>query len=230
MQPPWASSRLRPRLQGRLTQFPAGFRRLVRQRGMRHENGSDVRAARIVSRSTYNRILVTTFGGSRTVVVDDAGNLIIDSPPAFRGPPSRLAALLHVRADFSPPIRRRFPLRGSLRLSLPLSLHGRGGTKGRYRASQRGLRAFHFADIPTPLPIQNKTKEVYVMFSINLDSASLALDACANTSALVRQRFSSTSATVIALLLKTPPPQSVTGSALLPQHLAVNRPLPWGSA
>jgi len=68
------------------------------------------------------------------------------------------------------------------------------------------------------------------MFSINLDSASLALDACANTSALVRQRFSSTSATVIALLLKTPPPQSVTGSALLSQHLADRRPLPWGSA
>jgi hypothetical protein len=92
------------------------------------------------------------------------------------------------------------------------------------------LRAFHFADISTPLPIQIKTKEVYVMFSINLDSASLAPDACANTSALVRQRFSSTSATVIALLLKTPPPQSVTGSALLSQHHAVSRPQPWGSA
>lgn len=51
------------------------------------------------------------------------------------------------------------------------------------------------------------------MFSLNLNlnSASLALDACANTSALVRQRF------------------SVTGSALLSQHLAVNRSLPWGS-
>lgn len=68
------------------------------------------------------------------------------------------------------------------------------------------------------------------MFSINLNSASLALDAGANTSALVQQRFSGTSATVIALLLKTPPPQSVTGSALLSQHLAANRPLPWGSA
>ena len=124
----------------------------------------------------------------------------------------------------------RLPLRGWLRPSLPLSLHGQGGAKGRYRPSQRGLRACGFADIPTPLPIQNKTKEVYVMFSINLESASLALDASANTSALVRQRFSSTSATVIALLLKTPPPQSVTGSALPSQHLAANRPLPWGSA
>jgi hypothetical protein len=74
------------------------------------------------------------------------------------------------------------------------------------------LRAFHFADISTPLPIQIETKEVYVMFSINLDSASLALDACANTSALVRQRF------------------SATGSALLSQHLTVNHSLPRGSA
>jgi hypothetical protein len=68
------------------------------------------------------------------------------------------------------------------------------------------------------------------MFSINLDSASLAPDACANTSALVRQRFSSTSATVIALVPATPNPQPVTGSALLSQHLAFNRSLPWRSA
>jgi hypothetical protein len=68
------------------------------------------------------------------------------------------------------------------------------------------------------------------MFSINLDSASLAPDACANTSALVRQRFSSTSATVIALVPATPNPQPVTGSALPSQHLAFNRSLPWRSA
>jgi hypothetical protein len=102
--------------------------------------------------------------------------------------------------------------------------------KGRYRASQRGLRACRFADIPTPLPIQNKTKEVYVMFSINLDSASLAPDACANTTALVRQRFLSTSATEIALVPGTPNPQPITGSALLSQHLTVNRSLPWEAA
>ncbi|MGN6663925.1 MAG: hypothetical protein ACTHK6_06955 [Solirubrobacterales bacterium] len=55
------------------------------------------------------------------------------------------------------------------------------------------------------------------MFSLNLNlnSASLALDACANTSALVRQRFSVTSPT--------------TGSGLLSQHLTVNRSRPWGS-
>lgn len=68
------------------------------------------------------------------------------------------------------------------------------------------------------------------MFSIRCLSASLALDACANTSALVRQRFSSTSATVIALVPAPPNPQPITGSALLSQHLAVNRSLPWRSA
>lgn len=68
------------------------------------------------------------------------------------------------------------------------------------------------------------------MFSIHSRFASHALDACANTSALVRQRFSSTSATVIALVPATPTPQPITGSALLSQHLAVNRSLPWRSA
>ena len=68
------------------------------------------------------------------------------------------------------------------------------------------------------------------MFSSYSFFASLALDAIANTSALVRQRFSTTSATGIALVLTTPNPQPITGSALRPQHLAVNRPLPWGSA
>ena len=68
------------------------------------------------------------------------------------------------------------------------------------------------------------------MFTINRNSASLALDACANTTALVRQRFSITSATVIASVLATPNPQPITGSALAPQHLAVNRSLPWGLA
>ena len=124
----------------------------------------------------------------------------------------------------------RLPLRGRLRLLLPLSLHSPIGLEARKRASQRRLRAFAFADIPTPLPIQNTFKEALSMFPSYSLSASLALDAGANTSALVRQRFSSTSATVIALLLKTPPPQSVTGSALLSQHLAANRPLPRGSA
>jgi hypothetical protein len=98
----------------------------------------------------------------------------------------------------------------------------------RNRASQRRLRAIRFADIPTPLPIQNMTKEVLSM--VPSYSASPALDACAIATALAPQRLSTTSATGIALVLGTPPPQPITGSALAPQHLAVNRPLPWGSA
>jgi|SRR5881394_198221 len=135
-----------------------------------------------------------------------------------------------MEAELPPPLFLRFALRPWLRLSLPLSLRGPVEPKGRYRAPQRGLRAWRFADIPTPLPIQNTTKEVIVMFSIHFLSASPALDACATTSALVRQRLSITSATVIALVLATPTPQPITGSALAPQHLAVNRSLPWGLA
>jgi hypothetical protein len=83
------------------------------------------------------------------------------------------------------------------------------------------LRAWRLADIPTPLPVQNTIKEV-VMFSIHF-SASLALDACATTSALVRQRLSTTSATAIASVLATSQP--ITGSTLASQRLAINRPL-----
>jgi hypothetical protein len=68
------------------------------------------------------------------------------------------------------------------------------------------------------------------MFAINLNSASLAPDACAIATALAPQRLSITSATEIALVLATPTPQPVPGSALLSQPLAVNRLLPWGSA
>jgi hypothetical protein len=92
------------------------------------------------------------------------------------------------------------------------------------------LRARQLADIPTPLPIQNTFKEVFVLLSIQSRSTSLALDACAIATALAPQRFSITSATGIALVLATPTPQPITGSALLSRHLAVNRSLPWGSA
>jgi hypothetical protein len=92
------------------------------------------------------------------------------------------------------------------------------------------LRTRQLADIPPPLPIQNTFKEVFVMFSIQLRSTSLALDACAIATALAPQRFSITSATGIASVLATPTPQPITGSALLSQHLTVNRSLPWRSA
>jgi hypothetical protein len=61
-------------------------------------------------------------------------------------------------------------------------------------------------------------------------SASLALDACAIATALAPQRFSITSATGIASVLATPNPQPITGSALLSQHLAVQRSMPRGAA
>jgi len=135
-----------------------------------------------------------------------------------------------IPADSLQPLFGRFPLRGWLRLSLPLTLHSLIGLKARKRASQRRLRAFVFADIPTPLPIQNTFKEVFVMFSIQLRSTSLALDACAIATALAPQRFSITSATEIALVPGTPNPQPITGSALLSQHLAVNRSMLRGAA
>jgi hypothetical protein len=133
-----------------------------------------------------------------------------------------------MEAELSPPLFLRFALRPWLRLSLPLSVRRPIGPKGCQSPTQRRLRACGFADIPTPLPIQNTIKEVLVMFSIHSLSTSLALDSCATTSALVRQRLSTTSATVIASVLAASQP--ITGSALAPQHLAVNRSLPWGLA
>jgi hypothetical protein len=124
----------------------------------------------------------------------------------------------------------RLPLRGWLRPSLHLSLRWLPWSKRRYPAPRPGLRARQLADIPTPLPIQNTFKEGFVLLTIQSRSTSLALDACAIATALAPQRFSITSATGIASVLATPTPQPITGSALLSQHLAVNRSLPWRSA
>jgi len=68
------------------------------------------------------------------------------------------------------------------------------------------------------------------MFAIHPRFTSLAPDACTIATALAPQRLSITSATEIALVPGTPTPQPITGSALASQHLAVKRPLPWGSA
>jgi hypothetical protein len=92
------------------------------------------------------------------------------------------------------------------------------------------LRAWRFADIPTPPPDQNIKSVTAVVNALTIFSASLALDACATTSALARQRFCITSATEIALVLPTPSPQPITGSALASQRFAVNRSRAWGSA
>lgn len=137
-----------------------------------------------------------------------------------------LRALLYMGASLSLSLRRW--LRGWLRLSLPLSLRGPVCPKGDQSPPQRRLRAWRFADIPTAPPGQNIGAVLVVTLSIF--SASPALDACGTTSALVRQRLPTTSATVIALVLVTPPPQSITGSALASQRFAANRSQAWGSA
>lgn len=115
------------------------------------------------------------------------------------------------------------PLRLPLRGWLPLSLRAPVSPKGRDCPPQRRLRVWRFADIPTAPPGQN-IKGVVVTLSIF--SASLALDACAIASALAPQRFFTTSATAPV----APAPQSIPGSALAPQHLALNRLLTWRSA
>jgi hypothetical protein len=125
------------------------------------------------------------------------------------GPLWRLGAPLSMEPESTSPLRHS--LRGWLRLSLPLSLHGSTSPKGDQSPPQRRLRAWRLADIPTAPPGQNINAVLVVTLSIF--SASLALDACANTSALVRQRFCITSATGIASVPATPEPQSVvTGS------------------
>jgi hypothetical protein len=182
---------------------------------------------------TFSRIVGANFGASPPVVV----GMKQRSPQSTRSP-TRLVVGGHFcrsllcRAMEGKPLSTllRLPLRGWLRLSLPLSLRWLPWLKRRYPAPHRGLRARQLADIPTPLPIQNTFKEVFVMFSIQLRSTSLALDACAIATALAPQRFSITSATGIASVPGTPAPQLITGSALRPQPLAVNRPLPGGSA
>jgi hypothetical protein len=132
----------------------------------------------------------------------------------------RSALPSYVRARNSFPLR--LWLRAWLRPSLPPSLHGSTRPKGDQSPPQRRLRAWRFADIPSAPPGQNINAVLVITLSIF--SASLALDACANTSALVRQRFCITSATGIASVPATPEPQTIiTGSALASQHFAVNR-------
>jgi hypothetical protein len=137
-----------------------------------------------------------------------------------------LSALLYVGTSLSSSFR--LWLRGWLRLSLPLSLRGPVCPKGDQSPPQRRLRAWCFADIPTAPPSQNIKAVTTALVTFAIFSASLALDACAIASALARQRLSITSATVIALVLASPPPQSIIGFALAAQRFAVNRS--WGSA
>lgn len=134
----------------------------------------------------------------------------------------------YMEPAYSLPLRSS--LRGRLRPSFRPSLRGLARPNVRQCPSQRRLRAWRFADIPTPPPDQNIKSVTAVVNALSIFPASLALDACATTSALARQRFCITSATEIALVLPTPPPQPITGSALASQRFAVNRSRAWGSA
>lgn len=119
-------------------------------------------------------------------------------------------------------------LRATLWLSLPLSLRGPVRPEPRKRRPHRRLRAWRFADIPTPSPVQNIKSATAVLIALSIFSASLALDACAIATALAPQRFSTASATVIASTLATT--QTPIGSALASQRFAVTRSRAWGSA
>jgi hypothetical protein len=147
----------------------------------------------------------------------------------YLGPLWRLGAPLYMEPESSLPLRPS--LQRWLRPSLPLSLRVPPSPESDQSPPQRRLRAWRFADIPTPLPVQNIKLVGAVLIALSISSASLAPDACAIASALARQRFCITSATGIALVPATPEPQTIlSGSALASQHLAVNRSRAWGSA
>jgi hypothetical protein len=182
----------------------------------------------------FNCGVEATFAADRPVgqsLMDER----VDQQASFRSPAPRTTAqprgcdhfggcLLcrYMKAGASSPLR--FSLRGRLR---PL-FRGPARPKARQRPSQRRLRAWRFADIPTPPPVQNIESVTAVLIALSIFSASLALDACAIATALAPQRFSTASATVVASTLATT--QTPLGSALASQRFAVTRSRAWGSA
>ncbi len=187
----------------------------------------------------FNCRVEATFAAHRPVdqsVMDER----VDQQASFRSP-RRTTAQPHgcdhfggfllcsyVRTASSSPLR--FSLRGRLRPSFRPSLRGLARRNGGQRPSQRCLRAWRFADIPKPPPGQNIKSVTAVVIALSIFPASFALDACAIASALAPQRLSITSATEIALVLATPPPQSIPASALASQRFAVKRLRAWRSA
>lgn len=112
-------------------------------------------------------------------------------------------------------------LHATLRPSLPLSLRGLVRPEPRKRRPHRRLRAWRFADIPTPPPVQNVKSVMGALIALSIISASLALDACAIATALAPQRFSTTSATVVVSTPATT--QTPSDYALTSQRFAVTR-------
>jgi hypothetical protein len=111
-----------------------------------------------------------------------------------RGPVSPPAPLLGMGGKESSPLRPW--LRQGLRPWLRLSLREGIRPKGSQNPSQRRLRAWRFADIPTPLPGLNIKGVGAVLISPSIFAASHALDACAIASALAPQRFSDPTAPI----------------------------------
>lgn len=131
-----------------------------------------------------------------------------------------------MEAGTSSPLR--LSLRGRLRPSFRPSLRCPARPNARQRPSQRRLRAWRFADIPTLPPVQNIESVPAVVIALSIFSASLALDACAIASTLAPQRLLIASATGIASVLATA--QTSIGLALALQRSAVNRSRAWGLA
>jgi hypothetical protein len=90
------------------------------------------------------------------------------------------------------------------------------------------LRAWRFADIPTPPPGRDIESVIAVVIAPSIFSASRALDACAIATALAPQRFSTATATVVASALAMT--QRSIGFALASQRFAVDRSRAWRPA
>jgi len=135
-----------------------------------------------------------------------------------------------VQTESKSPLRPS--LRGWLRPSLRLWFRALIASKGSQSPCQRRLRAWRFADIPIRPPIQNTRDVIVIPWTF---SASLALDACAITSALAPQRFSdSTAAITLRALASQRFPISLAVALLIfafavLTRLAVARRV-WGSA
>jgi hypothetical protein len=185
----------------------------------------------------FNCRVEATFAADRPVGQSDMDERV-DQQASFRSPARPTTAQPHgcdhlggsclcryMKAASSSPLR--FSLRGRLRPSFRPLLRGLARPNARQRPSQRRLRVWRFADIPTPPPDQNIKSVMAVVNALSILSASLAPDACAIATALAPHRFLTASTTVIASALAT---QRLIGFALASQRFAVNRSRAWGSA
>ena len=205
----WHSFRRRPPLSGSLgRQADATARACSCPRGVHFGGSALCRYMRAVSLILLFRPLRGLLG------ICERATAQLRSCVHFRG----FLLCSYMEAGTSSPLR--LPLRGRLRPSFRSSLRGLARPEARQRPSQRRLRAWRFADIPTPPPVQNIESVPAVVVALSIFSASLALDACAIATALAPHRSSTASATVIASALATT--QRPIGFALAPQRFAAS--------